>query len=245
MKKRFLSFTALLVTAVMVLGGCGSFGSAIIQGSGPIVSRTFDVGSFDSIDMGGARTVIFREAPVHSVTIEMHENLFDHMELEVRGGTLRHVSQGMNIGFNFNNHSPRIYVYAPTITGLNLSGASTAEDWDVIHAPSFSITVSGASNVEIELYVDVLDIDLSGASRVRLSGVAPSATMTASGASNIFAENMQTVSADLDLSGASRANVAVSDDLSVNASGASNVSYIGNPSVNSSLSGASSVDRVN
>ena len=105
MKKLIL--LAILLTGTMLLGGCVVGGHAA---SGPMVSRSFDVGDFDSISIGGSREIIFRQSESSSVTIEMQESLFDILEVYVSGGTLHVYTQGAVI----NAGRQRVYVYAPT-----------------------------------------------------------------------------------------------------------------------------------
>jgi hypothetical protein len=66
--------------------------------------------------------------------------------------------------------------------------------------------------------------------------------LDASGASKINAENLKTVKVRADVSGASKAEVFVTDTLNADASGASKIIFSGEPkTVNKSASGASSI----
>jgi len=244
MKKRIFALMAILVSAVIIFGACVNVGASVIRGTGPVISQSFDVGSFTDVSVGGSRIVIFREASTHSVTIEMQESLFEYLMLEVRSGTL-HVGQRSGIGIEFGQHSPRVYVYAPSLEGINLSGSSSTESWDAISTQDFTIRASGSSSIEIPLEVGSLDINLSGSSRVTLWGSADSVDMNISGSSRVLAEELQTSNVDISASGSSRVYIAVSDSLNFNGSGSSRVRYVGNPTITVRSSGSSSVSPLN
>jgi hypothetical protein len=77
-----------------------------------------------------------------------------------------------------------------------------------------------------------LKIKLSGASNAEISGVADVFKVYMSGASTLNSYKLKTMSAKLELSGASKAELSVSRDLDANVSGASTVYYEGNPEIN-------------
>ncbi|MCL2376203.1 MAG: DUF2807 domain-containing protein [Defluviitaleaceae bacterium] len=244
MKKRIFGFMTLMTAAVMILSGCATVGASVIRGAGPVVSQTFDVGNFTDVSVGGSRIVIFREAAEHSVTIEMQESLFEYLTLEVRGGTL-HVGQRAGVGIDFGRYSPRVYIYAPSLEGINLSGSSNTEGWDKIFAQNFFVSASGSSSIDIALEVETLEMHLSGSSRATLIGSADDVDISLSGSSRVLAEDLQAGSVDVGSSGSARVYIAVSDSLNVNGSGSSRVRYAGNPSVSVRTSGSSSVSPIN
>jgi hypothetical protein len=66
-----------------------------------------------------------------------------------------------------------------------------------------------------------------------------------SGASELNAENLETESTTLEISGAGDASVFVNSSLDINVSGAASVKYKGNPeTINQSSSGAGSIRKI-
>jgi hypothetical protein len=63
------------------------------------------------------------------------------------------------------------------------------------------------------------------------------------GASKLDASGLQVETAELSISGAGKAEVAVSETLKVAISGAGKVTYTGNPTVEKDVSGAGSIRR--
>jgi hypothetical protein len=89
-----------------------------------------------------------------------------------------------------------------------------------------------------------LELDCSGASNLYLSGFAEEMTFESSGASELHAYDLETHHCDLDISGASEAQVYAVKSLSVSASGASDVYYKGDPErISQHVSGASSLHQ--
>jgi hypothetical protein len=62
-----------------------------------------------------------------------------------------------------------------------------------------------------------------------------------SGASKLNADDLQVRTAQISISGAGKAEVAVSDSLKVAISGAGKVTYRGNPTIEKQISGAGTV----
>jgi hypothetical protein len=88
------------------------------------------------------------------------------------------------------------------------------------------------------------DFDISGASRVKLKGIAANLTIAASDASNIKLDKFAAIDVTIYLSGASYAAVNASGTLNVDLSDSSNLSYIGSPTIShKSISKASTISQ--
>jgi len=230
-----------LTGLIILLGGCAVNVTAI-QGTGAMVSRAITVDDFNAIDISGGYVVIYRQSQTSSLTIEMQENLFEHIDVEVRGDTL-HIGSGIRSISTTRANTPRIYIYAPYLGSASFSGAVDATDWDAISADSFSLVSSGAGNFGLALEVESLDIRASGSANIELSGNASNASITVSGSSDINAGALQTRDAEIRISGSGDAIIAASDSLDVNVSGSGRVRYIGDPDITQSVSGSGSVRR--
>jgi len=240
MKKLALA-CVLLLTLVLSTGcvittfGGGGFGANAVQGSGPMVSRDFNIPDFTGLNISGGYTVVYRHANTASVIVSMQENLFDYLNVDVRNGVL-HIDSDRNFRTSSGN-TPRLYVYAPMIDSVTVAGAITASDWDTINAPSFYMNVGGAVTATIDMNVEELDITVAGAATLYLSGTATEATVSIAGASNLNGEGLQTRNAVISVAGTGNAELAVSDNLNVSISGVGNVWYIGSPNVTQTVAG--------
>lgn len=88
----------------------------------------------------------------------------------------------------------------------------------------------------------VLDVNISGASEVQLSGSADELKGGFSGASEFEAYGLRAKRARIESSGSADVEISVSDELNIVASGASSVDYKGEPSLTKNVSGAADVD---
>ena len=233
----FLAFAA-----TVLFSSCRFLGGERINGDGNIVTRTRDVGNFNSVEAGGAVEVRLRQDAATSVRIETDENLQEFVEAFVEGGTLV-VRQKR--GYNLDpTKEIIIYVSAPQYENIEVSGASKLIGETPITGNKLELTVSGASEANMELKISKLQGDLSGASTLQLRGSSSAVDLQASGASKVRCMDLQTDETTLDLSGASSAEVMANKQLNIEASGASHVDYRGNPAINQKSSGASSVNKV-
>jgi len=249
MKKKTF-YIALLSMAIIALFSACAFttragNTEIIRGTGEIVSRTFEVNDFTGLNIGGFFTVIFNQSDEISVTVEMYENLFDYFDVSVRRDTLRIVRNRhyRGTGIEFGSYRPRLYITAPYLTSINLSGSVTTEDWDAIETQSLSINISGFTQLSAPIDVDNLSINSSGSSTLELWGNASDVNINASGFTNIMATDLQTSDVSIQGSGSIRAEIAVSNSIDARLSGFADIRYIGDPTVTQRTSGSARVRR--
>jgi len=113
-----------------------------------------------------------------------------------------------------------------------------------ISAPDIEgIETSGAANVILtDLKNDSLEIDSSGASKIRVAGETAKLVIDVSGATRVDAEGLTAGDANVEASGASTVELLVNGNLRTDASGASTIRYSGSPKdVVKKSSGASTV----
>ena len=247
MKK--LAMIGIFAGLVALLSGCmvvsfdGTGGINAVQGTGDMTTREFDIlMDFTGIEISGNYVVVFRQSPTLAVSVRMQENLFDYLNVGVRNGVLRIDS---NRSFRTGpGYRPRIYVSAPSLDTVILSGASSIENWDVVAAEALHITVSGAADGIIPMAVDTLEVAVAGAADFTLTGTAGTANISIAGAGDIDALGLQAANATVVVTGAGSAYVAASDTLDVTITGAGTVRYVGNPQVSRTVAGIGSVQRM-
>lgn len=194
-----------------------SVGSSI-HGSGTVASEARGVEGFSGVDVSNVFEVEITAGKDFSVEVQADDNLLQYITTEVRGGVL-HIETIEGI----KSKSPlRVIISAPEISSINASGAS-------------KIVASGVAN-------SALEIDASGASKLKIAGDVIELKIDVSGASTVDADSLKSRVASVDASGASSVSVNVAEKLASHASGASKVSYSGNPSsVEKDVSGASKI----
>jgi len=204
----------LLAFAVLALAtGCHLEG---IRGNGNVTTESRNVANFSEVEASGAFEIHWTGGPP-ALSVKTDENLLRYVETNVTGNKLRLHSR----------HSLRptkgikVTLSSPAMNGARLTGACRLT----------------ATNVTGQGFY----LDGTGATRVTVDGKVNELLASMTGASRLEAANLQTQTAELSISGAGRADVAVSNMLKVAISGAGKVIYTGKPTIEKRISGAGMV----
>lgn len=192
-----------------------------IAGSGVRKTEKRIVSDFKKIEIGGAYEVeIVAQQEQQNLELEGDDNILPLIKTEVKNGTLY-----INSDRPFNvKKSIRVKIAAADVQALDVSGACDVN----------------AKNIK----TDRFEINLSGASDVKVQGETTSLKIDSSGASKIDAEKLTARSVNVSTSGAGTTRVFASEELTADASGASTIIYSGEPKVvNKKDSGASSITK--
>ncbi|WP_428654825.1 head GIN domain-containing protein [Runella sp.] len=203
-------------------------------------NQTFDLRDFDQLEMGNAFNVSVRRSGQFSIFV--HGDRRDISDLEA------FVDRNGKLVIRYRNYRIRRYdmdidITMPTLRGVDFSGAVNSNIEGFTNTRDLDIELSGASKSTVDGDWERVYVDLSGASTLTLHGQGLSLTGDLSGASKLNGFDYAVDNVDLELSGASNANVLVDKTLKVDASGASSLRYRGSPEVRSNSSGGSSVKK--
>ncbi len=211
-----------------------------IRGSGVKATEKREVGNFSRLDVSAGFEVILTHGSQPEVLIEADDNLMKTIITKVEGNELNIYVKG-----SVSPCSPmKAYITFVNLSEIELSGAVKLHSPELLDFDRLLLDLSGASAIEMETRIDALKADMSGASLMNLKGSAKNADIECSGASNIQMFEFQVENMNLELSGASSAEVWASQNLKVDASGASKARYKGNPRIVVDTSGASSVKKI-
>ena len=200
-----------VVAAIAVIAGCSRFG---IKGDGAIKTENRQIADFSALEVSGAYQINWSNGKP-GLTISTDQNLLPLITASVSGNTLQIESK--------ENLRP-----TKGIT-INVSSASLT---DVLLNGAVSLTASNLSGPDLKL-------ESNGASSISADGSVTNLEANFSGASKLNAKSLQTQTATLSLSGASYADVTVTNTLNASISGAGLLTYSGNPkSVEKNISGA-------
>lgn len=89
-----------------------------------------------------------------------------------------------------------------------------------------------------------LEIGISGAGKVNLSGEVDTQQLNISGVGSYDARELVSKDCEISISGAGRAVVNATQTLDIEISGVGKVDYVGNPSITQSISGAGSIKSI-
>jgi hypothetical protein len=214
-------------------------GRASITGSGKIVSKEIPVSSFSGLEVANTFDVTVSLGEQEKLTLRVDDNLVDHVDVGVSGGTLR---IGLKPGTSVRRATLQASVTTKGLSDIGLSGASNVRVSGELTGRALELTASGASRFDGTARVDEATVGLTGASRMKLAGSAGRLTVEGNGASDLDAPQLQVRDLDITLSGASKTTVSVSDTVAAELSGASSLRYRGSPRfTRQQTSGGSSV----
>jgi len=239
--KRIFLFSILVI---VLASSCDQINRKRVSGNGNVQTQNRELGSFSGIDVDNALSVTLKQDATQSVRIEADENLQKYIHVEVKDGIL-HVWQENNTSIS-PSKKIKVFVSAPTINKLDVSGASELlTDGRLTATSPLEIDLSGASSMNLDIKAPSVNIDVEGASGLTIRGETRDLDADASGASTIRAYDLLAENTKADASGASHADVFASVKIEADASGASGIRYKGNATVNNvHESGAGSVKKV-
>lgn len=209
------------------------------EGSGNVQRVNRPLPPFDKIEVGSAFTLFLNQGDP-SVIIETDDNLKDNIETLVDEGVLEINSSGIK-----NPTSLKVWVTAPNITEISLSGAARLNTTSVVNYPVLHIEASGASRANMEVNAQELTTEVSGASRVTLRGSANNHIAEVSGASSLNALMLKTITTTAEATGAGKMSVFAKNQLNAEVKDAGTISYFDNPDIKKLRQSGTSVITLN
>lgn len=213
----------------LAVAACDEEGSVSVRPSRTTVSRDYELSGFTSVEIGSAFAAEIRRADGYSVSVTVDDNLQSGLRVDVSGSVLR---IGL-VATNINGPATlRAAIALPALREVRLSGSASAELVGFGDLDRLAVRLSGSSKLTGEVDAGEVDAELSGASVLAVRGGAERARLEASGSSVLDLFDFEVATATVDVSGASRAQISVSDVLErAEASGASTITYRGSPEV--------------
>lgn len=222
------------------------------------------LGSFTSIKVSSAIDLYLTQAGNCQVAVSAaNEEYRDKIITVVEGSTLIIKMQDRDgwCFFCWGNTKAKAYLSVKELDALMASGATNVHLMNKLEMNKLKIKLAGASDLKGDMKVENLSIEVSGASdykgqveaknmsieasgasKVELSGTVDDLSLEVSGASDAKLYNLIAKGAMVNASGASTANVNVSQLIKAESSGASSINYKGHATVKEiSNSGASKI----
>jgi hypothetical protein len=215
------------IISVLVLIAAYTFSRAQEGEKKGLITEERQLSSFNAVDAGGALEVILRTGTSQLVKVETDASQMDKVITEVKEDVLFITSKDLKI--KKESEEVKVYITALTLKALTAHGATEINCESLIEAEEFNLDASGASSVDMNLDVKLLNSSVSGASDVTLSGRAVEHKVHVSGAGSLIAKSLVTENADYLVEGASDAFLNVTKSLTGESKGASEVKYIGDP----------------
>ncbi|KUG08452.1 PspC domain-containing protein [Solirubrum puertoriconensis] len=210
--------------------------------------RSYNEANFSKVEVNGAYHVVLRQGGQYQVQAYGTDRELNQLDVHRNGDELVVRPRRSNLFGNWRRNDGDevlVEVTLPTLSSLELAGAVKAEATGFNDLNTLNVEQAGASHLRFAGTCKALSLDLAGACKSSLTGQADQLRLEGSGACQVQASEFPVNNAEVELTGVSKARLAVVRQLRTDVSGASQVAYSGNPSnVRNSKSGASKVSRV-
>ena len=231
-----LKAAASLFLLPLVVSGCTA-----VRGSGDVITIDVPIDEFSRLVVSHSFEVNVTVGDEPSLTLRVDDNLEASLNVGVTDDTLR---IGLEPRTTVSNATLEADVTVTSLDAIEGSGAVEVH-LGTMSGSTLELHLSGASEADGVVDFGSMSGEISGASNVSLSGRIGTLDIEASGASDLSLLDLAVEVLTVRLSGASSAEVGVSDSIEASLSGASSLRYRGDPDVNTlDVSGASSIDKI-
>jgi len=221
-------FVVSLLLITMSMTSCQMGEGKFIRGEGDVVEQREYLEYFNTLEIQGMFDVVLHHSDTLYATVETDSNLQDLVQVYVADNVLHISTRGETI---LKPSRLKIRVSYNQLKSVVIEGACNLRATGPVMADTFKLMVSGAADVNLELFASHLQTHIAGAGDFTLSGEADKHIVRLSGASRLRAQELTTAKTRIDLAGAGSVEVYASQQIDVNLSGVGSVTYHGNPAV--------------
>jgi len=191
-----------------------------IEGSGDLETRSFDLKEIRAVELEGAMDIEVVFGDKQSVEVTLDDNLFENLELDVKGKTLV-IGWDEECDADDDCHM--------TLTLLRLD----------------AVAIKGAGDIEIEGFAgDRFEYDLHGAGDLEIDGEAKELDITLNGVGDVEAEDLEAEHVKVRLNGVGDVEVTATESIDAKVSGVGEIDFWGKPDDESTrVSGIGDINR--
>jgi hypothetical protein len=214
------------------------------ESAGPTVSRNYQVGNFQQIEVAGPYDVTVRTGSNPSVAGQGSQKLLERTVVAVQGDKLVIHPQDNHSWFNFGWHGGKANF---TVTVPQLAGATIAGSGDIhvdhIKGASFDGAVAGSGGLRVEdVEVGSLKLQIGGSGSAKaIAGKAQTADYAIGGSGDIDAGSVETQQAKVAIAGSGSVKAHATGTADVSIMGSGDVEVSGGAKCSVSKAGSGSV----
>lgn len=216
-----------------------------IRAKGEVTEVEYSFSDYSTLKVSNAFNVYvsFSEGE-ESIRIKANDNLHDKIIVRKEDNAL--VIRLKRFTSVLGNATLDAYITTNSISDFDITGASHLYLEDEWIAQNGTIELTGASEFSGALNVSNLSLDMGGASNADIYGDVDYLNADLSGSSDLRDYDLSVNRLNIELTGASDANLSVNESIEIEATSASTLSYKGNAVIDrQELSGASEIKNRN
>lgn len=233
---------AAMIAASAALSGCHMHGDF---GGGATVSRNYQVGNFQELEVAGPYDVEVRTGPNPGVSAQGSERLLERTVVEVEGNKLSIHPENDHSFFHFGHSThghAHFIVTVPQLVGATIAGSGGIKV-DRVQGQRFEGTVAGSGGLDVAaMDVQQLKLSIAGSGGVNAgAGKAQSAEYEIAGSGNLDAGAIQAQQVKVDIAGSGGVRAHSSGTAEVDIMGSGNVNISGGAKCSVSKMGSGNV----
>ncbi len=175
---------------------------------------------FNTIKINSTTVVYYVLGNENSISIEPSTLNIENVSTDIDDGTLN-----ISLKKSIDNSTAKIIVTSKNLEQIKAKGISKFITENEISLPKLKVKADGASVIQLKLKTNDINVNLDGASSIDLSGTANLLTAEMDGTTILNALDFTVTDANISVSGASKANVNVKNELTGTINDLSNISY--------------------
>ncbi|CAN5282843.1 head GIN domain-containing protein [soil metagenome] len=208
-----------LITLLLSIAACE-------KGNGVLTTQTFEIDSFDKIELHRHANVYITVGPTRSVSIEAEENLMDLITTDVVDGTWKiDFKKTVKEYLRMN-----IHITVPTISSLKVVDGSGGDIYleNKLEAANLILLLSGDGTINGEVAIaDKLTTTLEGSGRINITGTADKHEVNSSGAGIVAMYDLVANTGSVTTSGSGDVQIHYTGNWNALITGAGNIRYKG------------------
>jgi hypothetical protein len=234
-----MKFKSLLLLSVMAL----LIAVQPIQAAKSTSTKSVVVSAFTSIVSSAIANIVFTQGNTTSVVVKGDADAVNRTKVNVQNNKLVISTNGKNV--NNNSSDVTIYVTAPSLQDVDLSGVGTMKIDGKYKGNDLNMKVNGTYTVNApNLDVKNVNVTGNGVGNVTLGGKAQNANFDNNGVGKIDAQKLKVQDLNAQNNGVGNINCRAENSIDVKNNGVGNVNYSGKPSQeNVSKNGIGNVNR--
>ena len=200
-----------------------------LAGAASAETRTYDVGSFTSIDISAGLDLSFEQGAAGPVSVENKNGDFSDIEVAVKGDTLVLKRKKNNWGWGRKRERYGITVSAPVINSIEASSGSDVVGRGMSGSSIFVDVSSGADVTVTGVDGGTVTIETSSGSDASVAGTCETVRADSSSGSDIEARDLICQNGEADASSGSDISIHVTGSVNAEASSGADVDVYGSP----------------
>lgn len=151
-------------SAIMLAAGVSALvfaGTASAKDNDDIVTKSFDLDGFDSIDVSGVYELDVRVGPDFSIELSGPDYEMERVEVSVKNGVLHLDQEDRRHGWRNHRKGVDAVIMLPSLAGLEISGVVEGSIAGV-DSENFELDISGVGDMELDGECGTLDAHVSG-----------------------------------------------------------------------------------